>query len=141
MASTSFKMSSYLLFGRVELVTRRGGIHSLGSATSILRPYSYGMTTQQPCGRRFTGEVNMSFPKFSTSSTNAPKQKIISNTAVTSTHVTGNKVTGPRTMPTRHSRHHFPQVASFTELQTLTDEILTADPGSLFGTLFKLFPF
>jgi hypothetical protein len=44
---------------------------------------------------------------------------------------------GPRTMPTRHSRHHFPPVAPLSDLQRLTDEILTADPGTLFGACFE----
>ena len=43
----------------------------------------------------------------------------------------------PRSIPTRHSRHHRPSVASEDILEQRLQEILASTPGNLIGKLFK----
>lgn len=39
----------------------------------------------------------------------------------------------PRTLPTRHSRHHAPPVASWEVLEKEYDRIVSSIPGTLIG--------
>ena len=43
---------------------------------------------------------------------------------------------GPRLIPTRHSRHHFPPVAPMEALEDLTKSVLDTVPGTLFCEFF-----
>ena len=45
------------------------------------------------------------------------------------------KVEALRLLPTRHSRHHIPAVATVDVLDNATNKILNSIPGTLFGTL------
>jgi hypothetical protein len=126
MSSGSYRIISAFFVGRSEKSLARRSFHSLVR--------NVGMGSTKVSDVRSTGDFKSSYVMLSTAVA-VPKQKPLINTVVSNIHSSEKKV-GPRTMPTRHSRHHFPPVAPFSDLKRLTDDFLAAEPGSLFGMIF-----